>query len=197
MLHWKNLFNAITHYFFKRSQGEIVGFCLLFLFAIAVIDFLTGYKLSFSIFYLAPILLITWSVNRTYGLAFAILSGFLWFLVDIATNPLAADLIYPFWNASVRTGFFLSGVFMLDRLKFTFAEQKKLLAELNDSFDQIKTLNGLLPICAWCKKIRDDQGYWHQVDAYIAKHSELKFTHGICPYCRERLEKEQLAEIAQ
>ena len=48
---------------------------------------------------------------------------------------------------------------------------------------QVKALNGLLPICASCKRIRDDKGYWQQVETYISSHSNASFTHGICPEC--------------
>ncbi len=54
-----------------------------------------------------------------------------------------------------------------------------------DALQNLKTLHGLLPICAWCKRIRDDQGYWSQVEAYIRTHTEAEFTHGICPACLE------------
>jgi hypothetical protein len=47
----------------------------------------------------------------------------------------------------------------------------------------VKSLSGLLPICAGCKKIRDDKGYWSQVESYVQAHSEAKFTHGLCPDC--------------
>jgi hypothetical protein len=50
----------------------------------------------------------------------------------------------------------------------------------------IQTLRGLIPICAGCKKIRDDRGYWDQVESYITRHSEAKFTHGICPECSHK-----------
>ena len=52
---------------------------------------------------------------------------------------------------------------------------------------RVKLLSGLLPICAGCKKIRDDQGYWEQVEAYIQSHSEATFTHGLCPDCIRKL----------
>jgi PAS domain S-box-containing protein len=52
---------------------------------------------------------------------------------------------------------------------------------------QIKTLSGLLPICAWCKKIRDDSGYWRQLEIYVSEHSEADFSHGICPECAEEV----------
>jgi len=66
-------------------------------------------------------------------------------------------------------------------------EREILIRELQDALAQIKTLSGLLPICASCKKIRDDKGYWNQIEEYVSKHSEAKFTHGICPECTQRL----------
>ena len=58
---------------------------------------------------------------------------------------------------------------------------------LRQALDQIKTLSGIVPICASCKKIRDDRGYWNQVEVYVHDHTEAKFSHGICPECREKL----------
>jgi hypothetical protein len=60
-------------------------------------------------------------------------------------------------------------------------------AELQEAIDRVKVLRGLLPICSSCKKIRDDQGYWTQLETYIHQHSEADFTHGLCPDCAERL----------
>jgi len=60
------------------------------------------------------------------------------------------------------------------------------VAELEQSAARIKQLNGLLPICAWCKKVRDDHDYWQEVETYVASHSEARFTHGICPDCLAR-----------
>lgn len=65
-------------------------------------------------------------------------------------------------------------------------EREMLIAELQEALASVKTLGGLLPICASCKKIRDDEGYWSQVEQYIGKHTDAKFTHGICPDCGKR-----------
>ncbi len=59
--------------------------------------------------------------------------------------------------------------------------------EVADQFEQIKTLRGLIPICAKCKKIRNDQGYWSDIEYYLGERSEAKFTHGICPECKKEL----------
>jgi len=66
-------------------------------------------------------------------------------------------------------------------------ELKKLNSELKDALEQVKTLRGLLPICAWCKRIRTDDGLWQQVEQYISEHSDADFSHGICPDCRQKL----------
>ncbi|MDC7234248.1 MAG: PAS domain-containing protein, partial [Spirochaetales bacterium] len=68
------------------------------------------------------------------------------------------------------------------------AEKKDcLIKELRTALEEIKTLKGLIPICASCKKIRDDKGYWNQLETYIGDHSEATFSHGICPDCADKL----------
>ena len=66
-------------------------------------------------------------------------------------------------------------------------EREELISELREALAKVKTLSGLLPICASCKKIRDDSGYWNRIEDYICKHSEAEFTHGLCPECAARL----------
>jgi PAS domain S-box-containing protein len=61
--------------------------------------------------------------------------------------------------------------------------QARLIKELEHRIEQVRMLSGLLPICAWCKSVRDDDGYWHQVDAYLEKRGHFEFTHGACPTC--------------
>ncbi len=62
-------------------------------------------------------------------------------------------------------------------------EREKLIQELQKTLQEVKTLSGLLPICAWCKKFRDDEGYWKSVEEYLGEHTGAEFTHGICPEC--------------
>jgi phosphoserine phosphatase RsbU/P len=61
------------------------------------------------------------------------------------------------------------------------------IADLEAALTRVKQLQGLLPICSYCKKVRDDQNYWQQVDSYIGKHSEIEFSHSICPTCYDRV----------
>ncbi len=66
-------------------------------------------------------------------------------------------------------------------------EREKLIAQLQEALTQVKTLSGFLPICASCKKIRDDSGYWKQIETYLAAHADVTFSHGLCPDCAKKL----------
>ncbi len=66
--------------------------------------------------------------------------------------------------------------------------------ELEEALGRVKQLQGLLPICSYCKKIRDDGNYWRQVESYITDHSEAQFSHGICPDCYEKFVKGELGK---
>jgi hypothetical protein len=66
-------------------------------------------------------------------------------------------------------------------------ERDRLILELREALSHVKLLSGLLPISASCKKIRNDKGYWEQMEKYITEHSEVDFSHGICPECAEKL----------
>lgn len=68
-------------------------------------------------------------------------------------------------------------------------ERQKLTNKLRDALARIETLEGLIPICAWCKKVRDDQGFWQQIENYISEHSTAVFSHGMCPDCYEKTRK--------
>jgi len=75
----------------------------------------------------------------------------------------------------------------ITRRKQTETEREDLIRSLQTALATIKTLRGLVPICASCKKIRDDRGFWHQVEEYLRDHSHAEFSHGICPDCAKRL----------
>ena len=84
----------------------------------------------------------------------------------------------PFVVAPFRTRlFYLPLIERLDRSN----------GELQAALAEVRELRGMLPICAWCKRIHDDAGYWTQIESYIAAHTRAEFTHGICPACSERL----------
>ncbi len=73
-------------------------------------------------------------------------------------------------------------------------EKENLIAQLKEALEKINTLKGMIPMCAWCKQIRDDRGYWKQVERYVEEHTEALFTHGICPDCIEKVKEEERDE---
>jgi PAS domain S-box-containing protein len=83
------------------------------------------------------------------------------------------------------------------RRRLAEEERESLILELQDAMGKIKTLRGLLPACAWCRKVRDDDGYWKKVETYIEEHSDASFTHGICPECLKKNDPETYKEYVK
>ena len=75
----------------------------------------------------------------------------------------------------------------IEERKLVQIEKDKMIVELKNALLEVKKLSGLLPMCASCKKIRDDNGYWNQIESYIKTHSEAEFSHGMCPECSDKL----------
>lgn len=117
-----------------------------------------------------PVVVLTGSSDAEMGLA-AVKGGAQDYLVK---NEITSALL------------FRSIQYAIERLRIA-REKEQLIAKLQDAMTQIKTLSGLLPICANCKKIRNDEGYWERIETYIAHHTEAQFTHGICPECVKTL----------
>jgi len=75
----------------------------------------------------------------------------------------------------------------ITKRKAVEAERERLIKELQAALAEVQTLSGLLPICGWCKKIRDDSGYWNSVEGYLKERAAVEFTHGICPECSAKM----------
>jgi hypothetical protein len=76
-------------------------------------------------------------------------------------------------------------------------EREGLIGQLREALDTVKTLGGLLPLCAWCKSVRNDRGYWERLETYVGHKLDVDFTHGICPQCAEKLKDEAQAPDQQ
>ena len=151
---------------------------------VALLDHYTGYELNVSVLYIAPIALASWKLGKGEAIFVAAFSALIWFVEDALIRPQATNLWIPFLNMVGLFGLFLTVVLILSALRKAFASQQQLIGELQNALRRVKTLSGLLPICSWCKKVRDDHGYWKAVEAYIEEYSNAEVTHGICPECR-------------
>ena len=96
----------------------------------------------------------------------------------------ASSVVFEDSEGQLRTCLIIRDI---SERKLAEHERERLILELQDALAKVKTLSGLLPICASCKKIRDEHGNWHSLETYIRDHSEADFSHGICPVCREKL----------
>jgi hypothetical protein len=76
-------------------------------------------------------------------------------------------------------------------------EKARLTKKLQEALEKVKLLSGMIPICASCKQIRNDKGYWEQIEVYIREHSEAEFSHGICPDCGMKLYPNQWEKIME
>ena len=105
-------------------------------------------------------------------------------LIEVFLNSFSFTML-P-WSLSFA---FFNGVIGLyyGTIKQVNLAKEELILNLQKALAKVKKLSGMLPICSSCKKIRDDKGYWQQIEEYISKHSDLDFTHGICNDCVEKL----------
>jgi len=152
--------------------------------AILLLDCWTGSLLMFPVLFVVPVLLSAWlcSAGLAYALAVVLPVGRASIAIFMAHSPsIVADLV----NA-------LTCIAVLGLVAFLVARTARLAKEL-------KVLHGLLPICMFCKRIRDETGAWQRLETYISGHSEADFSHGLCPECGHKhygsiFDKKQTAE---
>lgn len=203
---------------FVGNQGKklIVAGAIITVVVIGYVDYVTGTDISFSIFYLLPITAVAWHVGKGAGTVISLESSLALLLTDVMGGGRYSNPSVPYWNAAMGLGIFLIITIILSLLRdmYLHLEEKvnektaaltleidrrkqleqvevRMILQLEEAIANIKTLHGLLPICAWCKKIRTDSGYWEHIEAYVKEHSEADFTHGICPECSVKRSSEQ------
>ncbi|HXX53960.1 MAG TPA: DUF4118 domain-containing protein [Thermodesulfovibrionales bacterium] len=180
-------FTDILGYLGRQPKPFLITTNILIMVIIGVVDYITGYEIGLSLFYLIPIVFAAWFGGKKPGIFISVLS-----VMTITVTDLMAGKEYPHyfvesWNLLMHLGFFVIFSILISIMKIEFDERTRLIRELQEALGEVKQLSGLLPICASCKKIRDDKGYWNQIESYISRHSEAQFTHGICPECAKKL----------
>jgi hypothetical protein len=159
-------------------------------FVLGLIDWLTGYELNFFVFYFLPVAIGAWLFGLRASMALAVLSCFVWFGADILSGHSYSSQVYAVWNAAVRLISFLVTGWSVSKIKEMLDRERETAASLRKVLSEVKVLEAFLPICAQCKKIRNQQGEWQQLEAYIGEHSNTQFSHGYCPDCaRKALEE--------
>ncbi len=165
--------------------------------ALGYIDYVTGYELNFFVFYFVPIAIAAWKVGTTPSYLISILSSIFWLLSDIYSSHPYSGSFFGAWNTAIRLFSFLIIAYATSRIRFLLAVERNISKDLREARAEIKTLSGLIPICANCKKVRDDKGYWNELEAYLSEHSDAELTHGFCPDCMKKLYGVSLDEGAE
>lgn len=117
---------SLMNYLDKKSVASVVALGLVLLATVAAVDHVTGYELSFSVFYLLPIVLVAWQSQRWVGFAFCLLSASFWLFVDVMSNHTYSNDFIPAWNTMVRLSFFLVTTSLLVELKKRLIIEKKM-----------------------------------------------------------------------
>jgi hypothetical protein len=143
---------------------------------VLVVDFYTGKHIRFPILYIIPVSIAAWYNHKTMAYSLAVFLSLARFGFHVPWQE--TDSLF---SAGINTGVRISALvlyaYLADRTSWQTRELKK----------RVKLLEGILPICASCKKIRNEQGKYEKMETYISDHSEAEFSHGICPECAQEL----------
>jgi len=151
----------------RRFTHGFIGVGILFL------DVMTGSFLMFPILFVVPVSLSGWFCSRRFAISLAILLPLGRFLIA-AFLERAAPMIYLAANGLIRVAVLSFIAFLVSSARQTAALHER-----------VRVLEGILPICGFCKAIRDEHGQWTQMEAYITRRSKAQFSHSICPKCIE------------
>lgn len=160
--------------------------CAVLLGLIFILDLGTPLGVAVGVLYIGVIILSLWSPHDKVTLVVAAIASLL-IVAAFFYKPPVSEMWKVFFNRGIALlAVWVTAILGLQRKK-TEQQRILILLEREKALDEIRILRGFLPICAACKKIRDDQGYWTQIESYITTHSEAEFTHSICPECTKKL----------
>jgi len=154
---------------------------------VAWLDIKTGLQLKLGPFYLLPVMLVAWHGGMFPGVVAAVMAASAWRGIDVFWRSSPVPGVIVFWDGFIHLLSFVAVAMFVSWARSLVLRERALVHDLSALLANVKELEGLLPVCAWCKKVRDDQGYWQQMETYISDHSKADWTHGICPDCMARM----------
>jgi len=154
------------------------------------IDWVTGVEFNFFDFYLLPVSLAAWYLGLGSSLITAVTCALVWFGADVLSGHTHSSHFYAVWNTMIRFCSFLAIGWSVQKIHTLLVKEREQGEALRRSLSEIRVLEGLLPICAQCKKIRDAEGTWQYLEEYISKRSNAQFSHGYCPECARQVLEE-------
>ena len=173
-----------------KSKFLLTGAVVAGILLIGCADRLTGRDMNFFLFYFFPISITAWYIGIRTAVTLSIMSALIWFVAIDFHNPAPHSQFVSVWNSGIRLGAFTFVAFAVFQIRLLLEQEKAAAAALRQALSEIKILEGILPICAQCKKIRNTEDNWVQMEAYISKHSGAVFSHGFCPECAKKFMEE-------
>lgn len=158
------------------SNRVLLVFWFILALVILLVDYATGPYIQFPFLFVLPVIFSTWYNGLWWGVVYAVALPLVRFYFTTVW-----DIPWTLLESALNNLIRVSVLLLLAYLVHKVAQQSKATAT------EVKLLEGLLPICASCKKIRDEKNEWQPLEAYITKHSEASFTHGVCPDCAKKL----------
>lgn len=159
---------------------------IVFTVMLGIVDWVSGYELQFFVFYFIPVAAAGWACGARRAYIVSAFSAVVWFAADTFSAHPYTHPSYAIWNTTIRLVAFLVLAFAVTRIRALLDLERNMSDQLQKTLSEVKVLTGLLPICSGCKKIRNDQGYWLQIEEYISTHTDAKFTHGLCKDCMRK-----------
>jgi len=178
-----------------KNKRFILMICIVLTIVVGCLDYITGYELDFLIFYFVPITISAWFVDKYSSLMITFLCIISWFLADLYAEHKYSLPHIIWWNAVVICLSFIIVALLLSWLREALHNEKQLNIELSKALSEVKQLKRLIPICAWCKRVRNDDGYWEQVEVYLSNHASIDFTHGMCQDCKAKMLAESKVQL--
>ena len=163
--------------------ATITVVCILVL---GLVDWVTGYALDFYLFYFLPVSIGAWYLGLGASVSLAVISSLVWFGADVLSGHVHASHAHAVWNTTICLVSFLSIGWAVSRMRHALDRERNNAEGLRKALSEIKVLESFLPICTQCKKIRNQEGVWQQLEVYIGQHSNTKFSHSYCPECAKK-----------
>lgn len=172
----------------KAHVAALLAGAAALLALITCIDWATGYEFELFVFYYLPVAIAAWFASRRWGIAFGLAAAISWYLSDRLSGHVYSSAWLAYWESFIRLVAFLVIALTVAKIRESLTYERALNRELAESLERVRVLEGLIPVCAWCRRVRDDQGYWDRLEAYVSTRTGVTFTHGICPACEAKLD---------
>jgi len=169
----------------NRFYFGLLGIALSIV-AIGWIDWRSGYELNFFVFYFIPVSIAAWFIGIELAVIISIVCGFVWAFVDKMSGHNYSSTFFAVWNTLIRLSSFLLIGWSINKINILLKSEKDNAESLRKALLEIRVLECFLSICCVCKKIRNEDGNWQQMESYISEHSGTRFSHGYCPECAKK-----------